>query len=76
MKKLLFDWKYPQKDGWPKDDECDICIFECEDNKVFVGGYNTSYENEFYVNWGLGGAVYGTDNIIRWALLSSAKWVE
>lgn len=62
-------WNLVSEKGLPEDGEWCFLVWKTHDGELdwSVGGYNES-ENEFYVNFGMGGLVLGAEDVIAWAV--------
>ena len=74
---LLFDkWHWVETDGLPEEEYiwC-ILMWKCHDGTLdmHVGSYFEE-KKEFYVNFGLGGAVLDADSVIGWADFADCEW--
>lgn len=64
------DWKYVEESGLPEEDTWCLVIWKDSngDFDYHVGGYFEK-DNEFYVNFGLGGCVLSADSVVAWVPL-------
>lgn len=70
------NWHWVEEEGYPED-EFDWCLlmWKTKDGSLdlFVGSYNEK-EEEFYVNFGFGGAILERESVIGWVPFEECKW--
>lgn len=68
-------WNLVSEVGYPEDAEWCFLIYKVRDKYSFsVGGYSV-YEEQFYVNFGLGGAVLDEQDVYAWALFCDDNYL-
>ncbi|MDE7270850.1 MAG: hypothetical protein K2N81_10310 [Acetatifactor sp.] len=62
-------WNLVSEKGLPEDGEWCFLVWKTEDGELqwSIGGYNESEEN-FYVDFGMGGMVLDAKDVIAWAV--------
>ncbi len=62
-------WNLVSEKGLPEDGEWCFLVWKHDDGELdwSVGGYSES-ENEFYVNFGMGGLVLSAEDVVAWAV--------
>lgn len=62
-------WNQVSEKGLPEDGEWCFLVWKTEDGELqwSIGGYNESEEN-FYVDFGMGGMVLDAKDVIAWAV--------
>lgn len=72
----LNKWHWVEEEGYPKDD-CMWCILMLKSDDgsldVFAGGYN-EHTQEFYANFGFGGAVIEAESVVGWVPFEECEW--
>lgn len=68
------DWNYVEEKGLPEDGTWCFVIWKDSngDYDYHLGGYDED-SNEFYVNFGMGGAVLSADSVIAWVPISEGE---